>query len=99
MQKTPVFTQALQIQKLNERNEIQCCVPLLLVALLIHELHTDGTITPYIFIAGRGTCSKQCLRAIRELKSVSWPQKGCCDYISQKLILLVVQHHGVSCVH
>lgn len=50
---------------------------------------------PYMFTAERGTRSKQFLRVIRALESVSWPQKGCCDYISQKLLLLVVQHHGV----
>lgn len=38
--KTPVFTQALQIQKLNERNDVQCCVPLLVVTL--HTLITHG---------------------------------------------------------
>lgn len=77
--KTPVLTQALIIQKLNERNDVQCCVPLLVVALhtcIRPERHCHGA---------------KHLRAIRELKNVSWPQKGCCDFISQKLI----QHHVV----
>lgn len=38
--KTPVFTQALKIQKLNERNDVQCCVPLLVVTL--HTWITHG---------------------------------------------------------
>lgn len=41
--KTPVFTQALKIQKLNERNDV---VYPCLLSLYIHELRMDGIVTP-----------------------------------------------------
>lgn len=37
--KTPVFAQALKIHKLNERNDVQCCVPLLVVPLHTCIIH------------------------------------------------------------
>lgn len=47
---------------------------------------------PCIYRVEHAVRSKQCLRAIRALESVSWPQKGYYEHIFQKLILLV-QHH------
>lgn len=49
--KTPVFTQALKIQKLNERNDVQIVYPCLL-SLVSLVVNMDGTVTPL-------TCSQQ----------------------------------------
>lgn len=94
--KTPVFTQALKIQKLNERNDVQYCVLLLVVALHTWITHGRHCHTPTY--SQRGVVH-MADNVWEQLQSVSWPQKGCCDYISQRLVILVVQHHGVSCVH
>lgn len=69
-----------------------------LLSLYIHKLRMVGGIVTPPRVNG-DTRSQQCPRAIRKLESVSWPPKGRCDYISQQLVLLVVQHHGVKCVH
>lgn len=74
--KTPVFTQALKIQKLNERNDVQFCVPLLVVTLRTWITHGRHCHHPNTFIVGHDTYSKQCLRTTRVLENVSWPQKG-----------------------
>lgn len=46
---TPVLTQALQIQKLNERNDVQCCVPSLNIALHDWNMHGQPVTLLHIY--------------------------------------------------
>lgn len=56
-----------------------------LSSLYIHELRMNGIVRPTHICRGGAADVAKRLRAIRELNSVSWPQKEYCDYISQKL--------------
>lgn len=79
--KTPVFTQALKIQKLNERNDVQCCVPLLVVTIhtwITHERHCQT----HTYLQGGMVDVAQRLRAIEKRNIVTtFPKNSapCCE--------------------